>query len=150
MTDAGVQVVPTLQVGLLRTMFARLDLRNHRKLAVIDGRIGYTGSQNIADPKVFKQEAGHGEWIDAMVRVTGPVVEAMQVTILADWEFETYEGIDQHAADFDLVRNEPAGQAMGVPSPEKTLGSDPDLSDFLLLRSARPQSVYQQSFQVQH
>jgi cardiolipin synthase len=110
--QAGVRVVPVLQVGVLRTMFARIDLRNHRKIAVIDGEIGYTGSQNIADPKLFKQQDELGEWIDAMVRVTGPAVEALQVTILADWEFETYEGIEKFATDFDLKRNEPAGQAM--------------------------------------
>ncbi len=112
MQQAGVRVVPTLEVGILRTMFARIDLRNHRKIAVIDGEIGYTGSQNIADPRLFKQQDDLGEWIDAMVRVTGPAVEAMQVTILADWEFETYEGIDKFATDFDLRRNKPTGSAM--------------------------------------
>ena len=38
-----------LRVGLSRLMSARADLRNHRKIAVIDGRIGYTGSQNLVD-----------------------------------------------------------------------------------------------------
>lgn len=109
---AGVRIVSTLKVGVLRTFFARIDLRNHRKIAVIDGEIGYAGSQNIVDPTLFKQDAGVGKWIDAMVRMTGPAVEALQVTILADWEFETYEGIEKNAADFDLRRNKPTGEAL--------------------------------------
>ncbi|MCB9895214.1 MAG: cardiolipin synthase [Planctomycetes bacterium] len=108
----GVKVVPMLEVGFIRTFFARVDLRNHRKIAVIDGSIGYTGSQNMADPALFMKDAELGEWIDAMVRITGPAVEALQVTLLADWEFETYEGIDSAADSFDLKRNQPSGDAI--------------------------------------
>ncbi|MBK8206595.1 MAG: cardiolipin synthase [Planctomycetes bacterium] len=112
LVQAGVQVVPMLEVGVLRSMFARIDLRNHRKIAVIDGAIGYTGSQNMADPEVFKQSEGIGEWIDAMVRVTGPVVEALQVTLLADWEFETHEGVEKKPAEYDVRRVSPTGQSL--------------------------------------
>jgi cardiolipin synthase len=110
--DGGVKVVSMLKVGVVRSLFARMDLRNHRKIAVIDGAIGYTGSQNLADPKLFMQDADVGEWIDAMVRITGPAVEALQVTVLADWEFETYEGIERAADTFDLKRNQPTGEAI--------------------------------------
>lgn len=112
LTDAGVRVVPMLEVGVVRTMFARLDLRNHRKIAVIDGAIGYTGSQNMADPQLFKQSEGVGEWIDAMVRVTGPAVEALQVTLLADWEFETHEGVERKPEQYDVKRLSPTGDAL--------------------------------------
>ncbi|MCA8916175.1 MAG: cardiolipin synthase [Planctomycetes bacterium] len=108
----GVRVVPMLEVGVVRTLFARVDLRNHRKIAVIDGKIGYTGSQNMADPKLFMKDADLGEWIDAMVRVTGPAVEALQVTMLADWEFETFEGLENATERFDLKRNQPTGDAI--------------------------------------
>jgi cardiolipin synthase len=53
---AGVKVVTALATGLLRSLFVRVDLRNHRKIAVIDDRIGYTGSQNLVDPDFFKQD----------------------------------------------------------------------------------------------
>jgi cardiolipin synthase len=108
---AGVKAISTLQVGFFRGLFERLDLRNHRKIAVIDGVVGYTGSQNIADPAVLKKTEAVGEWIDAMVRITGPAVEALQVTMLADWEFETFEGIEHVADKFDLKRNERTGTA---------------------------------------
>jgi len=72
---SGIQLYPVLAVSLLRAWASRIDLRNHRKIAVIDGKIGYTGSQNIVN-------AGYGHknlrWHDLMVRLTGPVVLELQ------------------------------------------------------------------------
>ena len=83
---AGVQVVRQLPVGLLRMLFVRMDLRNHRKIAVIDGGTGYTGSMNLVDPAFFKTDAGVGRWVDVMVRLRGPAVEVLNGTFLEDWE----------------------------------------------------------------
>jgi cardiolipin synthase len=74
--------------------FVRFDLRLHRKIVVIDGRIGYTGSLNLVDPRYFKKDAGVGEWVDAMVRVEGPAVEALQIVFLADWYVESHAELD--------------------------------------------------------
>lgn len=91
---AGIAVRPALPVGLLRTISSRQDIRLHRKIVVIDGQIAYTGSLNLVDPRFFKQEAGVGQWIDAMVRVQGPAVEPLAITFLTDWEVEAAEGAD--------------------------------------------------------
>lgn len=77
---AGVQVQPALPVGLFRSFVGRTDLRLHRKLVVIDGAVAWTGSMNLADPRTFKQDAGVGEWIDAMVRLRGSVVAPLGLT----------------------------------------------------------------------
>ncbi|MEM6457869.1 MAG: cardiolipin synthase [Planctomycetota bacterium] len=106
--DAGVEVVASLPAGLVRAVFRRLDLRNHRKLAVIDGRVAYTGSLNMIDPKVYKHEAGVGAWIDAMVRVEGPAVEALAVIFLEDWQLETGEDLGQLDRDSLLRRSLPS------------------------------------------
>src|SRR5262249_53018547 len=53
--QSGVAVAAALPAGLLRLLFRRPDLRLHRKIAVIDGAVGYTGSLNLADPRFFKQ-----------------------------------------------------------------------------------------------
>ncbi|MBK8976791.1 MAG: cardiolipin synthase [Planctomycetes bacterium] len=98
---AGVEVLDALPVGIVRALFRRLDLRNHRKLAVIDGEIAWTGSQNLADPRHFKISAGVGRWIDSSVRVRGPVVEALAGVFLADWELEAQKG--------RAARSEPLG-----------------------------------------
>ncbi len=84
--DAGVEVCPALPVNALRAMVARIDLRNHRKLAVIDGRVGYMGSHNLTDP-VYRGKEAFGEWMDISVRVEGPVVYDIQETFLDDWAF---------------------------------------------------------------
>ena len=89
MVDAGVEVQPALPGGLFRLPFVRFDLRMHRKIVVIDGKVAYTGSLNLVDPRYFKKDAGVGQWIDAMVRVRGPAVESLATTFLADWYVET-------------------------------------------------------------
>ena len=92
LTRQGVEVVPALPVNPVRRLFARFDLRNHRKLAVIDGRVAYTGSQNVVRPDYGKK--GVGPWRDLMVRVVGPSVGQLQSVFLEDWEFETGQSLD--------------------------------------------------------
>ncbi len=92
--EAGVALTPILPVGLLRLIFVRADHRNHRKIVVIDGRIGYTGSMNLADPRYFKQESGRFDpWVDSMLRLEGPAVEQLNLLFLHDWELETGFGL---------------------------------------------------------
>ncbi|WP_238038470.1 cardiolipin synthase [Psychrobacter sp. Ps6] len=67
---AGVFVHQSLPVGLLKTLFKRSDLRNHRKMVVIDEYIGYIGSFNLVDPRFFKQNKNVGQWIDVAIRTT--------------------------------------------------------------------------------
>jgi cardiolipin synthase len=90
--DAGVCLGESLPVGIFSTLFSRADLRNHRKIAVIDGKTGYTGSQNLVDPRYFKQDEGVGQWIDAMLRIEGPAIEALGGIFLQDWAVVT--GVD--------------------------------------------------------
>jgi cardiolipin synthase len=114
---AGVQVVSQLPVGLLRVLFVRMDLRNHRKIVVIDGEIGYTGSMNLVDPAYFKSNAGVGRWVDAMVRLRGPAVEVLNGAFLEDWELETDEGMEVlETADLKAVHEEGDTVVQVVPS----------------------------------
>jgi cardiolipin synthase A/B len=87
--DAGVHIQDALTGGILRMPFVRFDLRLHRKIVVIDGRIAYTGSLNMVDPRYFKKDSGVGQWVDAMVRIEGPAVEPLAITFLADWYIES-------------------------------------------------------------
>jgi cardiolipin synthase len=98
MRAAGVELVEALPVGLLRTAFVRFDLRMHRKLVIIDGQIGWTGSLNLVDPRHFKQDAGVGEWVDAMTRIEGPGVETLAGVFIWDWCVETGAPPDAIAA----------------------------------------------------
>lgn len=91
MRHAGIQIVEALAVSPLRMFLRRLDLRQHRKIVVIDSHIAYTGSMNMVDPAYFKTDAGVGQWIDVMVRVTGPTVAVLNSIQAWDWEVETGE-----------------------------------------------------------
>lgn len=83
---AGVELVMLLPVSLLTRWRGRFDLRNHRKIVVIDGRVGYVGSQNIADPE--SHHAGYRNE-ELVARVTGPLVSQLQAVFLADRYYET-------------------------------------------------------------
>lgn len=93
MEAAGVRVGRALAVGnpLLRVWDGRLDLRDHRKIVVIDNRVTYVGSQNCADPE-FRIKAKYAPWVDAVLRVEGPVARQAQHLFASDWM--TYGGDD--------------------------------------------------------
>ncbi|MFW6331132.1 MAG: cardiolipin synthase, partial [Gemmatimonadota bacterium] len=84
--EEGVKVEAALPVNPVRAMAARLDLRNHRKLCVIDGLYGYMGSHNLTDP-IYPGKEAFGDWMDASVRIEGPVVYDLQEVFLHDWAF---------------------------------------------------------------
>jgi cardiolipin synthase len=109
--SAGVMVLAALRAQLWRVFFVRFDLRLHRKIVVIDGRIAYTGSLNLADPRYFKQNLGIGEWVDAMVRVQGPAVEPLAITFLGDWALESRESTETLRQTAGIHRDVPQGTA---------------------------------------
>ena len=83
---AGVKLSRALPVGnpVLRALMGRIDLRNHRKIAVIDNHVTYCGSQNCADPE-FRIKAKYAPWVDVMLRVEGPVARQNQHLFASDW-----------------------------------------------------------------
>jgi cardiolipin synthase A/B len=86
MEAAGVRLARALPVGnpFLRALRGRIDLRNHRKIVVIDDWITYCGSQNCADPE-FLVKAKYAPWVDAMMRFEGPVARQNQHLFAGDW-----------------------------------------------------------------
>ena len=94
MREAGVRLASALPIGnpLLRPLKGRIDLRNHRKIVVIDNLITYCGSQNCADPE-FRVKAKYAPWVDAMMRFEGPIARQNQYLFAGDWEAETGEDI---------------------------------------------------------
>lgn len=99
---SGIKIREALPAGLISALFKRIDIRNHRKIVAIDGEIAYTGSQNMVDPRFFKQDHGVGQWVDIMVRITGPVVESIAGTFISDWFLEAN---DQGNRTGDIARD---------------------------------------------
>lgn len=99
MQAAGVRLATALPIGnpLLRPLKGRIDLRNHRKIVVIDDHITYCGSQNCADPE-FLVKAKYAPWIDAVMRFEGPIARQNQHLFAADWMAHVDDDID------DLLR----------------------------------------------
>ncbi|WP_256713740.1 cardiolipin synthase [Psychrobacter sp. Rd 27.2] len=95
---AGVFVHQSLPVGLFKTLFKRSDLRNHRKIVVIDEYIGYIGSFNLVDPRFFKQNKNVGQWIDVAIRATSQqaisIATAMTKVVVTDIGAENNENLD--------------------------------------------------------
>ena len=86
--SAGIEVTEALPIQIGRFQFRRADLRLHRKIFIVDGSIVWTGSMNLVDPRTFKQDSGVGEWVDAMVRVEGPVATQFELTFSFDWSVD--------------------------------------------------------------
>ena len=86
MREAGVRVAEAFPIAnpLLRPFSGRIDIRDHRKIVIIDNRITYCGSQNCADPE-FRIKAKYAPWVDAVMRFEGPVVRQNQYLFARDW-----------------------------------------------------------------
>jgi cardiolipin synthase len=98
-----------LPVQPLKGEFRRPDLRNHRKILVIDGRVAFMGSQNLVEPgynKPKNHEAGR-EWVDLTTRLAGPVVAALNAVFATDWFSEAGELIEQELVPWERLA--PAG-----------------------------------------
>lgn len=86
LTAAGVRVFNMLPIRLLK----RLDVRNHRKIVVIDGKIGYVGSQNLVDAKYAEGIT----YEEMMARARGPVVASLQSIFADDWFLATGKALN--------------------------------------------------------
>lgn len=108
--DAGIEVTEALPIQIGRFQFRRADLRLHRKIFVIDNAIVWTGSMNMVDPRSFKQDSGVGEWVDAMVRIEGPVASQFELTFSFDWSVDNPK--ITHFNDVAPVATPPEGRAL--------------------------------------
>ena len=108
-----------MRIGLFRRA-GRLDLRNHRKIAVIDGRIAYAGSQNLVD-STFKAGLTYEE---LNVRLAGPIALELQAVFAEDWYVDTGEflGEDRYVPDPEVQgerRGAGVAERTGLPSREQ-------------------------------
>jgi cardiolipin synthase len=104
--EAGIAWSYMLPVRPWRGQYQRPDLRNHRKILVIDGRVGFMGSQNLVDPSYNKRgNVRRGlQWKDLMVRVEGPVVLGLNAVFNGDWFIETGENLpDASDAEIPII-----------------------------------------------
>ncbi|MBO4642051.1 MAG: cardiolipin synthase [Bacteroidaceae bacterium] len=89
MQNGGVQVKAFNPIFPILSPFS--NYRDHRKVVVIDGQIGYTGGMNIAERYLLGIRGG--VWRDTHIRLTGPSVSELQTAFLSDWQFTRKEWI---------------------------------------------------------
>ncbi|MFV0512803.1 MAG: cardiolipin synthase [Jhaorihella sp.] len=124
MQDAGVQVAVALPIGnpLVTILKSRLDLRNHRKITIIDGMTTWCGSQNCADPE-FRVKAKYAPWIDIMLRVQGPVVAQNQFLFASNWIAQNGGSIEDFPISQSCGNPGFVAQLMGDGPTERTLAT---------------------------
>ncbi len=91
--EHGIEWHAMLPLRPLKRQWQRPDMRNHRKLVVIDGRVGFSGSQNLIDstynkPKNIKRGL---HWVELMMRCEGPIVRELDAVFVTDWHSETQQ-----------------------------------------------------------
>jgi cardiolipin synthase len=93
LTEMGAEWKLMLPVQPLKGRYQRPDLRNHRKLLVVDGEVGFMGSQNIIDRSYHKRSnIRRGlKWKELVTRVEGPIVSGLDAIFATDWYLETGE-----------------------------------------------------------
>ncbi|RAL20166.1 cardiolipin synthase [Lujinxingia litoralis] len=125
--DAGARVASFLPVRLLERRL-RVNFRNHRKLLIVDSRVGFTGGVNIADDYL--------EWFDMAVELKGPVVYQLQEVFAEDWHFATgedladeryFSGLSEYDSPDDETSQEDASDAVrDLPAIARVVSSGPD------------------------
>jgi cardiolipin synthase len=92
LTEAGGKAVPYLTLLNPLRRRIQINLRNHRKLVIVDGRVGFTGGLNIGDEYLGRSKF-FGQWRDTFVRVEGPAVADLQRVFAEDWDFSADEDL---------------------------------------------------------
>lgn len=117
LTDAGGRLAV-----FLPPYFVRLNFRNHRKLAVIDGKIGYIGGLNIGDEYLGKAKR-FGYWRDCHIRVDGECAHQMELRFMMDWNFAVKDNAGKIPLD---SRYFPATPPKRAPVGMQVVSSGPD------------------------
>ena len=112
----GIEWHPMLPIQPLKGEWRRPDLRNHRKILVVDGVVAFTGSQNLIEPG-YNKPKNHAlgrEWVELVARVEGPLVSALNLLFATDWYSETGVKLTEEIG----TASPPAGEIEGqvIPS----------------------------------
>ncbi len=108
MRDAGIEVYPFMKVSF--PWFTRkVNFRNHRKIVVVDGRIGFVGGINVAD-RYIEGDPNLGFWRDTHLMIKGDAVHLLGVVFQMDWYFvsgKTFKNVEKYLPPLDKTGNTP-------------------------------------------
>lgn len=136
----GAKYLPILPIQPLKGRWRRPDLRNHRKLVVIDGQVGFIGSQNlIADHYHKKGNIRRGlHWKELVARIEGPAVREIEAVLVTDWYSESDEVLLPEVGSIELNHLDPAKLDMQMVPSGPSFANDNNLKLFgALFQNAR-------------
>ena len=116
--ENGIEIYSFMEVRFPR-LTSRVNFRNHRKILIVDGKVGFTGGINIAD-RYIEGNKKIGPWRDTHLQITGDAVACLQVIFAADWYFVINENLA--GPDYFL----PLSDKPGVPVQISASGPDSD------------------------
>jgi cardiolipin synthase len=107
LTAAGIEWRRMLPLLPTQRQWRRFDLRNHRKILVVDGTVAFTGSQNLIEPsyKNKRHRRAGRQWVELMARVRGPLVVGLNVVFATDWSSESDESLEHDIQAHDWETN---------------------------------------------
>ena len=121
MKEAGVQVANFFP-SFLNIINFNINFRNHRKIVVIDGKVGFVGGFNVGD-EYLGRDPKFGEWRDTHIKLTGSCVIDLSMRFLLDWRYTTKENLDL-AKYFTKKRKKSTGN-VGI----QIVSSGPDITE---------------------
>ncbi len=117
MKKAGIEIHPFFKVAF-RAFATRINWRNHRKICIIDGKIGYIGGMNIADRYI--KGVKYGIWRDCHMRIEGPAISALQMSFAIDWNFMGQPSFDEKTNPQISQDENPIGMQLITSGPTDT------------------------------
>lgn len=121
MKEAGVQVANFFP-SFLNIINFNINFRNHRKIVVIDGKVGFVGGFNVGD-EYLGRDPKFGEWRDTHIRLTGSCVIDLSMRFLLDWRYTTKENLD--LAKYFTKKREKSTGNVGI----QIVSSGPDITE---------------------
>lgn len=126
--EAGAEVFPFYKIKWIA--FAnRINYRNHRKIIVVDGKIGFVGGINVSDDYVNDKELGSDKeklfWRDTHIKIEGPAVTYLQYTFITDWNYCSESSLKPNDAYFPSHHKLPSSESkivqIAASGPDSTL-----------------------------
>ena len=121
MKEAGVQVANFFP-SFLNIINFNINFRNHRKIVVIDGKVGFVGGFNVGD-EYLGRDPKFGEWRDTHIKLTGSCVIDLSMRFLLDWRYTTKENLD--LAKYFTKKREKSNGNVGI----QIVSSGPDITE---------------------
>lgn len=128
MREAGIEIFPFYKISII-FLANRLNYRNHRKIIVIDGEIGFVGGINVSD-KYINNENSSWFWRDTHLKLQGEMVHALQYIFMVDWNYCSAQKLQPDRAFFPSNSEIKFGNKIG-----QVVSSGPDSDTPLILHS---------------